>query len=71
VEHKFRRILLLDVIRGIALFGILLVNMRSFHSPDFIATYHGIPPNYQGIENSLSIFLTSVSPAIPSAFPPY
>ena len=27
------RILALDVIRGFALFGILIVNMMSFHSP--------------------------------------
>ncbi|MGM0875302.1 MAG: DUF418 domain-containing protein [Bacillota bacterium] len=53
---KSRRILLLDIIRGIALLGILLVNMRSFHSPDFIETYYGIHPQYQGIDTMIDRF---------------
>lgn len=51
-----RRIPLLDIIRGIALFGILLVNMQSFHSPHFKKIYYDITISYHGLEEWLSFF---------------
>lgn len=57
MSEKSSRILLLDIIRGFALLGILIVNMPSFHSPEFIKTYYSIPANFQGIERAISLFL--------------
>jgi uncharacterized protein len=56
MADKSSRILLLDIIRGFALLGILLVNMRTFHSPDFLKTYYGITSTYHGPDHYLSLF---------------
>ncbi|QGQ46533.1 DUF418 domain-containing protein [Metabacillus sediminilitoris] len=58
MSEKRSRIIQLDIIRGFALLGILLVNMSSFHSPDIIKSYYGLPNNYQGLEKFISIFFT-------------
>jgi len=50
------RILLIDIIRGFALFGILLVNMKSFYSPVFIETMYGISPHFEGIDHIIHLF---------------
>ncbi|MBO1512161.1 DUF418 domain-containing protein [Metabacillus bambusae] len=56
MADKSSRILLLDIIRGFALLGILLVNMPTFHSPDFLKTYYGITSTYHGPDHFLSLF---------------
>ncbi|QNF30508.1 DUF418 domain-containing protein [Metabacillus elymi] len=56
MTDKSSRILLLDIIRGVALLGILLVNMRTFHSPDFLKNYYGITTTYHGADHFLSLF---------------
>lgn len=50
------RILIIDMIRGFALFGILLVNMKSFNSPEFIETMYGISPHLEGIDKVIHLF---------------
>lgn len=54
---KMKRFLILDIIRGIALLGILLINMKSFHSSEFIRAYYGFPEEYKGFEKTISILL--------------
>ncbi|WP_217589479.1 DUF418 domain-containing protein [Lentibacillus saliphilus] len=50
------RIYELDMIRGFALFGIFLVNMPSFHSPDFMKTIYGFETSYTGLDDWLDVF---------------
>ncbi|KKI90202.1 hypothetical protein WQ54_19630 [Bacillus sp. SA1-12] len=54
-DHQ-NRIQLIDIIRGFALFGILLVNMQSFYSPEFIEMYYGKTKTYYGLELILALF---------------
>ncbi|MGK0700283.1 DUF418 domain-containing protein [Priestia flexa] len=51
------RIITLDVIRGFALLGILLVNMPAFHSPDFIHQLYAIDVGYEGLDAIIYAFL--------------
>jgi len=50
------RIVLIDVIRGFALLGILLINMKSYYSPAFIQSLYGITPNVKGVDKIIHIF---------------
>lgn len=50
------RMVTIDVIRGFALFGILLVNMPSFHSPVFMKSVYGQESNYTGMDYWLDVF---------------
>ncbi|MGM7724622.1 DUF418 domain-containing protein [Metabacillus sp. Hm71] len=56
MKDQQNRIILIDIIRGFSLLGILLVNMRSFYSPEFIEMYYGKPVTYQGLEYFFSLF---------------
>ncbi|WP_175639533.1 DUF418 domain-containing protein [Metabacillus schmidteae] len=51
-----KRILIVDIIRGLALFGILLMNMRSFNSPEFIESMYGITPNFKELDKIIHNF---------------
>ncbi len=51
-----KRVPIIDTIRGFALLGILLVNMKSFSSPVFIVTMYGVTPNSVGFDRVISIF---------------
>ncbi|MBN8252269.1 DUF418 domain-containing protein [Priestia flexa] len=51
------RIIMLDVIRGFALFGILLVNMPAFHSPNFINQLYSVDVPYEGLDAVVYAFL--------------
>lgn len=48
---------MLDVIRGFALFGILLVNMPAFHSPNFINQLYSVDVPYGGLDAVVYAFL--------------
>ncbi|MED4455068.1 DUF418 domain-containing protein [Metabacillus fastidiosus] len=50
------RIVSIDIIRGFALFGIFLVNMPTFHSPDFLHQLYGLQSEYKGIDFWTNIF---------------
>jgi len=50
------RILSLDIIRGIALLGILLVNMPTFSTPDFIRQMYLLPLEYSGLDQGIRLF---------------
>ncbi|WP_047152022.1 DUF418 domain-containing protein [Aneurinibacillus tyrosinisolvens] len=50
------RIVSLDIIRGFALFGILLVNMPTFHSPELVAQLYSMPQHYTGIDRWIRLF---------------
>jgi uncharacterized protein len=50
------RMVTLDIIRGFALFGIFLVNMPTFHSPDFMKTMYGISNEYSGVDHWIDVF---------------
>ena len=50
------RIVMIDIIRGIALFGILTINMKSYYSPEFIESMYGITPNVEGFDKIVHIF---------------
>ncbi|MFT9846811.1 DUF418 domain-containing protein [Aneurinibacillus sp. REN35] len=50
------RIVSLDIIRGFALFGILLVNMPAFHSPAFIRQIYTLPQHLSPLDNGIRIF---------------
>lgn len=50
------RIIMIDVIRGFALFGILIINMSSFYSPEFIHSMYGITPNINGLDSFIHFF---------------
>jgi uncharacterized protein len=50
------RMITLDIIRGFALFGIFLVNMPTFHSPDFMKSMYGIPNDYSGVDHWIDVF---------------
>jgi uncharacterized protein len=50
------RMVTLDIIRGFALFGIFLVNMPTFHSPDFMKSMYGIPSDYSGLDQWIDVF---------------
>lgn len=50
------RIIIIDVIRGFALFGIFLVNMPSFHSPYFMKSLYGIESHFTGVDYWLDVF---------------
>ncbi|WP_110113127.1 DUF418 domain-containing protein [Bacillus sp. CGMCC 1.16541] len=51
------RIVTIDIIRGFALFGIFLVNMPAFHSPDFKVQISGMHVEYTGIDYWVDLFL--------------
>ncbi|MBM7703615.1 DUF418 domain-containing protein [Metabacillus iocasae] len=51
------RIVTIDVIRGFALFGIFLVNMPAFHSPDFKVQLNGMHMSYTGMDYWVDMFL--------------
>ncbi|HZG17192.1 MAG TPA: DUF418 domain-containing protein [Candidatus Bathyarchaeia archaeon] len=50
------RIVTLDIIRGFALFGIFLVNMPTFHSPEFIRQMYGLPETLSPIDEGVRLF---------------
>jgi uncharacterized protein len=50
------RMVTIDVIRGFALFGIFLVNMPAFHSPEFMKSMYGIPVDYSGVDYWIDVF---------------
>ncbi|MBN6188987.1 DUF418 domain-containing protein [Aneurinibacillus sp. BA2021] len=50
------RLVSLDIIRGIALFGIVLVNMPAFHSPDFIRQYYSLPRQLSALDEGIQLF---------------
>ncbi|SHF95536.1 DUF418 domain-containing protein [Ornithinibacillus halophilus] len=52
------RIRTIDIIRGFALFGIFLVNMPSFHSPEFMKVIHGFKMEYTGLDYWVDAFFT-------------
>jgi uncharacterized protein len=45
----------LDIIRGFALFGILLVNMPAFHSPDFITQLYDVHLPFSPLDNFIRL----------------
>jgi uncharacterized protein len=53
MSNRFK---LIDTIRGLALFGILLVNMKSFQSPEFIKTMFSLTSHKNGIDQGLYYF---------------
>ncbi|WP_128896746.1 DUF418 domain-containing protein [Longirhabdus pacifica] len=55
--QSHERIISLDIIRGFALIGILLVNMPTFHTPDVLAALNGIPLLYEGTDHLLRLLL--------------
>jgi uncharacterized protein len=50
------RIAALDIIRGFALLGILLVNMPAFHSPDFLRQMYSLPENLSPSDGWVRLF---------------
>jgi uncharacterized protein len=50
------RMVTIDIIRGFALFGIFLVNMPAFHSPEFMKSMYGIPVDYSGADHWIDVF---------------
>lgn len=56
--QSHERIASIDIIRGFALFGILLVNMPAFHSPQFLMSLYGVFPDYSGIDFLLHLLFT-------------
>lgn len=50
------RIPTIDIIRGFALFGIFLVNMPAFHSPDFFIQMNGLEKVETGIDFWVDLF---------------
>jgi len=56
LKNNQNRILQLDIIRGFALLGIFLVNMPSFHSPQFMYSFFGLSQSYTEFEKGLAIF---------------
>ncbi|WP_164985284.1 DUF418 domain-containing protein [Ammoniphilus sp. CFH 90114] len=50
------RIISLDILRGFALFGILIVNMPAFHSPTILQDYYMIQYAYEGVDKYLRLF---------------
>ncbi|XXM72988.1 DUF418 domain-containing protein [Lysinibacillus sphaericus] len=50
------RMVTIDIIRGFALFGIFLVNMPTFHSPEFMKSMYGIPVDYSGVDHWIDVF---------------
>ncbi len=57
MTNNQNRILQLDIIRGVALLGIFLINMPSFHSPQFMYSFFGLSQSYTEFEKGLAIFL--------------
>lgn len=51
------RLVVLDIIRGIALLGIFLVNIPAFAYPIFIFQMYDIPYEYKGIDAYIDLFL--------------
>lgn len=51
------RIISLDIIRGFALFGILLVNMPLFQTPKLVEELYMISPELSGIDQFARIIL--------------
>jgi len=51
------RIEVIDIIRGFALFGIFLVNMPTFHSPELYVEQYGLSPGYSAPDEMLLLFL--------------
>lgn len=56
MTNNQNRILQLDIIRGVALLGIFLINMPSFHSPQFMYSFFGLSQSYTEFEKGLAIF---------------
>ncbi|CEH31888.1 hypothetical protein AM501_07965 [Aneurinibacillus migulanus] len=50
------RMITLDIIRGFALLGIFLVNMPTFHSPDFIRQLYDLPQDLSSVDKVVSLF---------------
>ncbi|MFC0273897.1 DUF418 domain-containing protein [Metabacillus herbersteinensis] len=50
------RIPTIDIIRGFALFGIFLVNMPAFHSPDFFIQMNGLEKEETGFDFWVDLF---------------
>ncbi|MEK1829346.1 hypothetical protein AAAC51_10000 [Priestia megaterium] len=51
------RLAALDIIRGIALLGIFLVNIPAFASPIFIFQLYDVPYEYKGMDAYIDLFL--------------
>lgn len=51
------RLVVLDIIRGIALLGIFLVNIPAFTSPIFIFQLYNVSYKYEGIDTYIDLFL--------------
>lgn len=51
------RLVIMDIIRGFALFGILLVNMPALISPGILRDFYMVPPHYSGIDGFLRLGL--------------
>ncbi|MBU3573966.1 DUF418 domain-containing protein [Priestia aryabhattai] len=51
------RLVVLDIIRGIALLGIFLVNIPAFTSPIFIFQLYNVSYKYEGIDAYIDLFL--------------
>lgn len=52
------RIATIDILRGFALFGIFLVNMPTFHSPEFLKEFNAVRHVYSGADYWLELFFT-------------
>ncbi|NMF00352.1 DUF418 domain-containing protein [Aneurinibacillus aneurinilyticus] len=55
---KSERMITLDIIRGFALLGIFLVNMPTFHSPDFIRQLYDLPQNLSSVDKVVNLFFS-------------
>ncbi|MEZ2661639.1 DUF418 domain-containing protein, partial [Aneurinibacillus aneurinilyticus] len=55
---KGERMITLDIIRGFALLGIFLVNMPTFHSPDFIRQLYDLPQNLSSVDKVVNLFFS-------------
>ncbi|MCF6139035.1 DUF418 domain-containing protein [Pseudalkalibacillus berkeleyi] len=51
-----QRIATIDILRGIALFGIFLVNMPTFFMPDFKKSYYSLSIQYEGFDQWVRLF---------------
>ncbi len=51
------RFVILDIIRGIALLGIFLVNIPAFDSPIYIFRLYDVPYEYEGMDAYMDLFL--------------